>query len=200
MFASVRNPLDALVSRYLKLKNNHKQAFTDPKRLQTKEVDPAEVEQFRVVQRDDLSFTDYFQKYHQPPYGSLLDLSRDHVDFVIRYESLQNDFPKVLMMLGPEQLREVPVTNRTRGKKSDWTSYYSSLIMDQAKRTCGPFMSRWGYEFPESWGPHEPLWRTELEYLLLSKLRKVYIERIRYQDHPVASAAKKMKAVWSRYR
>jgi hypothetical protein len=194
VFGTVRHPLDELVSRYLKIKNDHKGVFTNAEALRAKRVEDADLRQFAFIRETDASFADYFGRYRRRTFGSFLDLSSEFMTFVMRFERLQQDFAAVLETLGMEQVRQVPVANATIGKNGDWTCYYTPEVIDQAKRTCAPFMSRWGYEFPPEWGTYEPSRRENLGYGLSVWLRKIYAENIRYQDNPLASAARWLRA------
>ncbi len=188
VFGAVRNPLDAIVSRYLKLKGDHKGAFTNPDAVRSGTIEFADAQRHRVIREEHLTFAQFFRRFHRRPYGGLLDLSSDHMDFVMRYERIQRDFFHVLRKLGIAPIREVPVTNRTTiGKRADWTSYYPPEIIEQAKRVCGPYMSKWGYEFPESWGVYQPAMTANVNYILWRELRKLYTENIRYRDGKPAS-------------
>lgn len=194
VFAAVRNPLDQLVSRYLKMKNDHKGAFSSRDALRSMKLEHADLEQFRFIQENDASFPEYFKMYQRRPFSTLLDLSGNHLDFVIRYEHLQRDFSVLLKRLGLEKARQLPVVNRTRGKGADWITYYTPEIVDQVKATCGPYMSRWGYEFPGEWGRYSLSWRKNLEYVVLGWLRKVYVEKFRYNENMAASTVRWLRS------
>ena len=81
-FATVRNPLDVVVSQYFKYKTNHKEAYTDSRSLEAGLVEQSDLEKFRFVQDRNNSFSDYVQRYHHLPFDSLIDLSADHLDYL----------------------------------------------------------------------------------------------------------------------
>jgi hypothetical protein len=47
-------------------------------------------------------------------------------------------------------------------------------VYDHAKRIFGPFMSRWGYQFPREWGDITPRALEKVEFAILTYLRKIY--------------------------
>ena len=194
VFATVRNPLDAAVSRFVKYKTDHKGAFSDPETVDRLRAEEADIEKFRFVQRADAGFEDYFDRFHRRPYNSMLELSRDHLDFVIRYENLQKGFSRVLQLIGIDQAGPIPMMNKTERKRRDWTSYYTAEIIDPSKRVFGPFMRRWGYEFPAHWGPYSPRWRDELAFRLLAVAQRFYLLNVRYSQAPCAKLLRWIRA------
>lgn len=153
VFSGIRNPLDVVVTEYFRLKSNHKEAFTRSKKWKINGgwVPEYQLEQFKFIQDHDADFTAFFKKYYRTPYDSWSCLNHKQFDFIIRFESLQDDFSKVLHLLGIEQKRDLPLSNKTGGKR-DFLSYYTPEIREQAKRVFSPFMKEWGYDFPPEWG------------------------------------------------
>jgi hypothetical protein len=182
VFATVRNPLDVLVSGYFKLKGDHKGAFSRPESLEALKIDYSDVSKFNFINSTNASFEQFFVKYNRRPYSSMIDLSADHLDYLIRFENLQKDFSGVLDYLGVDQKRPLPVSNRTLGRRNDWKSYYTPEVIERAKKVCGPFMNRWGYEFPSEWGDNNVSKVQELEYILYWFLKKLYLIHFRYND------------------
>jgi len=194
VFATVRNPLDEAVSRYFKLKNDHKRVFSDPKSIEALKIDYADMEKYRFVAEANASFVQFFQRFYRRTYGGFIDISRDQIDQVIRFEDLQEGFSKVLCRLGLDQIRALPVTNKTSGRDTNWESYYTPEIIELAQRVFGPFMQRWGYAYPTTWGDHQVTQREKLEYSVLEYARKTYLTRIRYSDNPYARIVKRLRA------
>ena len=182
VFATVRNPLDKLVSRYFKLKTYPEYVFSDSESTKSLTIDYSDRRKREYIGTTTATFDTFFREYGRRPYGSLIDVSGDHVDFVIRFERLQDDFSQVLRLLGLKQVQPVPVAKKTKGREADWTSYYTPDIIDQAKKVCGPFMKKWGYEFPPGWGEHRISQASQLEYRLVSALRNAYLTHFRYSN------------------
>jgi hypothetical protein len=194
VFATVRNPLDKLVSRYYKLKTDHKGAFSEPKSTERLTVDFSDRRKYEFITHTGATFATFFREYGRRPYGSFLDISADHVDFVVRFERLQDGFSEVLRLLGLEQVRPVPLVNKTRGRETDWVSYYTPDIIEQAKKVCGPFMKRWGYAFPPGWGEYRVSRMGQLNDRLASALRTAYLTHFRYSNRAYARIVRRLRA------
>lgn len=193
VFGTVRNPLDEVVSRYLKLKTDHKGVFSDAQSIQSLESDYSDWKKYQFIRNSDADFAAFFQKYHTRPFGNLIDVASDRYDFVIRYENLQEDFSAALQRLGIEQVRPVPMTNRTQGKK-DWRTYYPAAVREQAFRVFGPFMDKWSYQFPPDWQVSQTHWFGKVEFHFANMLRNVYYTHLRYNDRVYARYARQLRA------
>lgn len=194
VFATVRNPLDEVISGYHKVKNDHKGVFTDPAALGAGLVEPIDLEKFRFVQDNDADFATYFRRYHKRPFGSMIDFSANHLDYVLRFEHLQEGFSEVLERLGLEQVRPLPVSNKTKGRQASWTSYYSADIIEQAKKNFGGFMGRWDYTFPADWGEYHPGLQAQFADHLQFSARQIYLTRFRYDQGLSGRLARKIRA------
>lgn len=193
-FATVRNPLDTVVSRYCKLKTDHKQVFSDSGSTGALISDFSDRKKFEFIRNTDASFEAFFATYHKRSFSDMVDLSSGDLDFVIRFENLQQDFAEILRRLKIEQVRPVPVTNKTEGKRADWESYYTPGTIAQAKRVFGPFMKEWGYDFPPAWGDYHVSWLDQAEFRFVRRLRNAYLGRFRYNDRAYARPVRWLRA------
>jgi hypothetical protein len=194
VFITVRNPLDVLVSRYFKYKTDHDGAFSNPAAIDTNESDYSDQIKYEFIRETNASFEDYFLNFYKRPYSDLADFSSRRYDVVIHFERLQNDFSTVLRRLGIDQVRPVPMINQTRGKKREWISEYTPAMIPIAKRVCGPFMEKWGYDFPPAWGPHTVRWIDRLEYGLVSSVKNAYIHHFRNNTRGYAKLVRRLRA------
>jgi hypothetical protein len=194
VFATVRNPLDTIVSRYMKFVSDHKGTFSSPKSVKELVADYSDIQKYRFIKSTGANFESYFRKYFKIPFSDMIDLSSRHLDYVIRFEDLQQDFSRLLDRLKIRQVRPIPIVNKTRGKDRPFDSYYSSEIMDRAIKVCGPFMRKWGYEFPPGWGAHEPSLIDQAEYAIFNKLRYFYMIYLRYNDANYARVLRRLRA------
>jgi len=92
VFAAVRNPLDKIVSRYYKLKMNQKEIFSKDAFLRQSVIDYSDIKKYAYIISQEISFEEYFIKYCKKPYNDMIDFSSKYLDYVIRYESIQDGF------------------------------------------------------------------------------------------------------------
>ena len=179
VFAGVRNPLDMVVTRYFKRRTDHQGFFTDPRHWQKHggHVSDKALREFRFISAHGADFPAYFREFYKIPYDSWGSPSPADFDFVIRYEKLQADFAKVLELLGIKPKRPLPVVNPTDEKGDDFWSYYTPLVRDQTKRVFGPYMRKWGYDFPPDWGDHSVPWLSQVQFNVLGLLRRHLVWR-----------------------
>ena len=100
-------------------------------------------------------------------------------DFVIRFEKLGEDFAKVLSLVGIEKVRSLPVVNPTAKKGKNFISNYSPQTIRRAKWVFGPFMQKWGYEFPQEWGGWSVSWLNRMEFEFFNIFRTFYWRYLR---------------------
>jgi hypothetical protein len=181
VFSGIRNPLDQAVSLYFKLKSDHRQKFST-KRVLTKQrrlSNYLAMVSFNYIRESDADFPTYFRRFYRLPYNDWSSMSHRKFDFLIRYEHLQDDFSRLLELLGIEQVRPLPVVNKTSGKGRDFDSYYTPDIIPHARRVFGPYMEQWGYDFPSSWGEHAVPWWNRFEYAAVNVFRQMYWRFVR---------------------
>jgi len=152
IFSGIRNPMDLVVSEFLKIKNNHKQRYTTPSewRRNGGTLSDENLRLYDEITKNNLSFADYFKKYFRLPYDNWSSAAHKKFDFVIRFENLRSDFSEVLKRLNIEPVRELPQINKT-SEKGNFIKYYTPDIREKAVFVFGPFMKKWGYTFPAGW-------------------------------------------------
>ncbi|HXG40434.1 MAG TPA: sulfotransferase family 2 domain-containing protein [Candidatus Limnocylindrales bacterium] len=180
VFSAIRNPLDDAVSRYFKLKTDHKQRFTGRqgrhKRLVNRIIDER---MYRYLERTNADFPTFFLHFYRLPYDTWASLDHERFDYVMRFERLAEDFETVLRTIGIEPQRPLPIVNRTSGRDRNFAVYYPPETWQRARRVFGPYMERWGYEFPAEWNLEPPSTLHRAEYRLFSALAGVYWRLIR---------------------
>lgn len=203
-FSSIRNPMDDAVSRYLKIKTDHNSRYSDPIRRKYRVgnrgsrayqetglsargeiperrslIERIDNRHHSWIVRHDAGFPRYFLRFYHVPFDTWARLSHDQLDFVIRFESLEEDFEKVLQLIGLTRVRPLPVKNPTRQKSGDFIDYYTPETHSRARRVFGPYMRRWGYEFPPSWEYRTPSVWADLAYRALAVPRTIYWRLVR---------------------
>jgi hypothetical protein len=121
-FATVRNPLDEVVSRYFKLRSNYKQVFSGPEAVKANLSDYSDLEKYSFLHATDATFADYFQKYHQHTFSGIIDFSASGLDYVIRFAHLQEDFAEVLRRLGIDRCGLFPWSIKRRDQRMSGSS------------------------------------------------------------------------------
>jgi hypothetical protein len=154
VFSSIRNPADEAVSIYFKYRTDHMSFYTNKKHLRRYggHVTEADLKRFRFISETNAEFPAYFKRFYQLPYDNWSSLAHHKFDYVIRFERVQEGFSRILELLGVEQKRAIPAANVTAKPERDFWAYYSLEIREHAKWIFGPFMKKWGYEFPTEWG------------------------------------------------
>lgn len=184
-FIAVRNPLDSAVSAYSKYKTAHHDIYRNPRvtkvgRLRRYVRFYNDTRRYRYVAKTNAGFDEYFLRFYHLPYADWSMLDREKFSYVIRYENLQNDFSNVLSGLGIDQVRPLPVRNKTRKNFQSYVEMYrGGDAITRAKRVFGPFMNVWGYEFPPEWSSYPDSRMSRLVFPLVSGVYKVYWKYLR---------------------
>ena len=146
-FCCVRNPLDIVVTRYEKIRTNHKGIYTDPAKqwINGGQIPFWRGNAFKDVQNG-MGFAETIRKYPRLIHASWLPMVRQ-ADFVMRFERLQDDFARALSMAGLKQKRPLPRKNATAGKRH-FLDYYDETAREIAHARLGPLMEEFGYEWP----------------------------------------------------
>jgi hypothetical protein len=187
VFSSIRHPLDQWVSRYLKLKNDHQQMFSNPEpikknrgRLRLYIQRPLHQWQFSFIKNQNADFFAFLQKFYFVPYSNWSELNHKEFNFLIRFEHLQSDFTEVLKLLNLTQVRPLPIKNRTVNKSNDFFSFYSSPALQRfAINRTKVFCKKWNYHFPKNWPSYSINLLDVWYYEVVNFIRKIYWKYIR---------------------
>jgi hypothetical protein len=164
-FSGIRNPLDKIVSFYFSRKNGSRNDIW-PNKLK-----------YNFIKRKNANFLKYFKKYHTRIYTDWKTRPFNKLDYVYRYENLQEDFSKILKKLDLEQKRPLPLRGETKGK-GNFESYYTNSIQGSAKVFFKDFMQKWDYEFPADWRQpnfYEKYFLKPLAYLKFAFKKLFYL-------------------------
>lgn len=182
VFSCIRNPLDRVVSLFLKMK--YKQGVYSDKAFKEKRGIIQKLyfdRRFKYIQKYNANFSDYFKKFFIIPYDDFSCLDHSQFDYVIQFENLQNDFSEVLELLNIKQKRPLPVINKTDKKEDNYLKYFTNNIRRKSVKIFGPWMSLNNYDLPKSWERY-PL--NTLDFIrfkffrLLRKFFYLYIYRL----------------------
>ena len=184
-FSAVRNPLDIAVTRYVRLKDDVQGLYRDPTKVAVRNSLASRIERriYAWVQRTDADFERFLRRWYLLPYDTWTTLDHDSMDAVIRFESLTADFDATLERIGITRVRALPVRNATPGRDRDWERHYTPGAIRRAIWVFGPYMERWGYAFPESWGAVRVPWWSRVLYRVAHLARSVYWKHFRFADY-----------------
>ncbi|OLE01296.1 MAG: hypothetical protein AUI36_44100 [Cyanobacteria bacterium 13_1_40CM_2_61_4] len=124
-FTCVRNPWDRMVSYY----------FTP-----TQHVGELDRKEFRKVISKALSVADYLRldKGDDDPFAN--------VDYIIRFESLADDFRSVCATLG---IPTVPLPQYNRSSRERYSKYYDDELRELVRKRFAPEIERFDYTFEQ---------------------------------------------------
>lgn len=181
VFSTIRNPLDDAVSRYFKLKTDHRQRFSDVTRQRNRRPLNTFLDErmFRYVSTREPDFSGFFLHFYRLPYDTWASLDHRRFDFVMRFERLTEDFDTALRRIGIEPVRQLPPRNVTGERGRTFADHYSPAARRRALRVFGPYMRRWGYEFPPDWELPPGSAVDELSYRAFSRVARTYWTHIR---------------------
>ncbi len=123
-FAGIRNPLDVTVSRYVQVRTDARKRFTDPGKRARRTSLPEQIESrvFDWVRRNDASFEQFLLHWYWLPYDTWSSVDHRRLDFVVRFESLAEDFAEAIRRIGLTPKRKLPARNVTGVGRARWTT------------------------------------------------------------------------------
>jgi hypothetical protein len=197
-FSGIRNPLDVAVTRYVHIKDNVKDHFTDPWSVQVRNSLASRIERriYTWTKQRNATFEQFLMHWYLLPYDTWTSLDHEGIDMVLRFENLQEDFAQAVRRIGLEPVRPLPAVNVTPGRERSYVSYYTPHAIKRAVWVFGPYLEQWGYRFPESWDQvRVPTWSKVL-MRIIRVYRSIYWKYFRFADYvarrpqrPTASSA-----------
>lgn len=162
VICAVRNPLDRILSLYLKLRSDKDGYYSSMPSVGIKNIFRRRLfKVFQDVQRGNLSFEAFLRMYVRHPYTDWMFHDARYCDIIIRFESLNADFDRIKSEFGLPDALQLPVENKIEGKKEDVWGYYPPSVRRFVVDRFTPYMSRFGYDFPADWPAYRPsLWKT----------------------------------------
>jgi len=179
VFSTIRNPIDVVVSKYMKYVNNHHNYHIKNKKFMNGRIDKIispirERKRFNWVQKNNASFGEFLLKFFHRPYTNWSVVEHHNFDFIMRFENIREDFKTALEKIGIEPVRELPVRNKTEKKAAAATYFDTPKVIEHAKYIFGPFMQKWGYQFPENWGEFYVPDKAQKDFESINKLKSIY--------------------------
>ena len=165
IFSGIRNPLDAMISLYFFHRQDPFKKFGV---LKHKFTNLNNYKQFWFIKNNNVDFLDFFKKF----YGSSIyyewkTKDFDKLNYIYRFENLQDDFREILKRLKIKQVRPLPVINQSFGRRADIYYYFPAEIQGIAGLISRDYMKKWGYRFSVDW--QQPASKEWLYYYLFLK-------------------------------
>lgn len=184
-FSGVRNPLDVAVTRYVHLKGNAKDHFTDAHHVRIRNSLASRLERriYKWVQDTNADFETFLRRWYILPWDTWTSLDHKRMDHIIRFEHLVDDFAAAIRRIGLEPVRPLPVVNATPGKDRSFVDYYTPAARRRAAWVFGPYMAEWGYAFPAEWGRVRVPWWSKVLARIARFVRGVYWRYFRFGDY-----------------
>ena len=153
VFTSIRNPLDKIVSTFVKYKNDHGGRYTEGLNYKGRHLfyDLRMKINYEIIKNSEFTFSDYIIRKRFYPYDDISTIDRGRFNDVIRFESINEDFARVLMRIGIKQKRDLPLHNATKKKDLYLEYYVSDYMRKMALRKCAVYMNIWNYKAPTNW-------------------------------------------------
>jgi hypothetical protein len=151
IFATVRNPLDKVLSTYFKLQSYWTWEEIKKRKFITRIY---LTRRKRDLEKNEYSFEKYFLKFYKLPYVEVSQSEKEKYDYIMHFENLQNDFDQVLSQLNIDKKISLPKKNPTINKtNSNFYEFFDSpKLRRRAKWVFGLYFEEFNYKFPLSWG------------------------------------------------
>jgi hypothetical protein len=126
VISGMRNPMDICVSNYFKFKTDHENRYSNPRLMQHGFLRKYimrwwNVRQYKSIVEKGETFEQFFTRAYSVPYASWSIIEHKRMDFIIRFENLNDDFAQALKVIGVDKVRDIPVANKTAEKtKTFW--------------------------------------------------------------------------------
>lgn len=154
VFGTVRNPLDTAFTDYSKLQSDHRGQFTKPAMLMRNggHVTEQHLLEFEFVNSQNGDFASFMRKFRNRTYHNWFLTGASRYQFVLRFENLASEFERLIAILGLELARPLPHVNSTKKKARNFEDVYPEDLRAFVVARYGPFLRKWGYDLPASWG------------------------------------------------
>lgn len=162
IFSGIRNPLDIIVSLYFLMKIGREKNRTKNN-----------YNQYKFIVLNNSNFQTFFRKYYSRTIYNNWKTKKFHkLNYIYKYENLQNEFDIILKKLNIKKIRPLPLNNKTPNKNLKFEIYYTKYIQLRTIICFEKYMKKWGYKFPKSW--KRP-----------TKLKKLFIALPLYSKHQI---------------
>ncbi|NNE73492.1 MAG: hypothetical protein HKN26_07510 [Acidimicrobiales bacterium] len=184
-FAGVRDPFDQQITFFTKLKTGH-DGLLDDKQHELGEgghVTGRMRKKRDVIRAEDLDYAAFLKRFYKLPIDAYGCTRLTQFDDIVRHETIQQDFERIITAAGFDHLRPIPQKNKSArdGSAADrFEEYYPPHVRQHAANVLGPLALTWGYELDERLPAPAP-WAMPA-YRLVAAARN----QLQWNDGPLA--------------
>ena len=181
VLATIRNPLDVVVSKFVKARDKYGELYGEqrlagaPWGYRFRQ----EARELAFIEKHGPDFERFVRRFFKHVFNSRTCLLPSHAH-VLRYESLDDDFASWLHSIGLKPLGPILRTNTTEGRGSDFAAWYTGGLRAHASRVFGPYLREWGYELPAGWPEIDPSVVDRAMFHADTVLRRFYFRHLHY--------------------
>lgn len=177
-FSNIRNPLDKAVSAYRKMSSYWLDKDLSSYNFIVKQLLKKKID----FVNSGGDFQSYLLKFYKLPYDDWSILNHKQFDFIIKTENIEEDFKKVLRILGLEYINKLPVVNKTLNKSNYYELFNTLKIQEAAIRIFGIYMKKWDYDFPFNWNHKNPRMKDKI-LLFFTNIARIFYYKYLYNKH-----------------
>lgn len=145
-FTFIRNPFDSLVSLYVKQTTTYQDRLKDRNSWIYNKKGYLE----KILKSRDQSFDEWildrFKSEPKKPHNSFQSPFRRGVDYVLKYEQLQEDIDALFDHLCIKKI-SIPIINKTTTKTNHYRDYYSKRSRRVVRRALRNTLAKYNYSF-----------------------------------------------------
>lgn len=150
----VRNPMDRVLSLYVKMSHDHNSYYSQLRNRGTKTLAQRRlIRHYELINRNGWGFEEYVLNMYKWPYTDWMYRDAKHCDFILRFENLKEDYHDFMRSVGVSVVPALPSLNKTGQKENLWESC-SAAGLKHAAWVFGPYLERFGYEGPKGTDLH----------------------------------------------
>jgi hypothetical protein len=90
--------------------------------------------------------------------------------------------------MGIAQKRPLPRPPEKEQAPRDYRACYTPECDERARRVFGPYMARWGYQFPRQWAIASIPWTSKVRFGLRDAIKRFYWKNLKWGNTRYARA------------
>lgn len=137
VFSCIRDPYERTFSLYSKIKNNQYNQWSNFRKTRFLKISSfLHYRRYKYVNSHKKSFYDFLRSFYKMPYDDWGSLDHKKFDYIINFNSLNEDFTNVLEKLNIDKVRDLPIVNKT--KKENFIPFDD--LSEEYRRIFTPYL------------------------------------------------------------